>query len=511
MPEQFLHGVEVIEIDTGARPIRTVKSSVIGIVGTAPNAAPAATATLRYGSVGQGNGITFTAANSGASGNKLAVWLKDPRATSSALSVSKVATADGFNFTVSLATGADGVVTSTAAQVIAALSADEGISALMSAAGTVGSSGSAVAIPMSKFTYLSGGADEAFPLNTPVLVAGSRAEAAKLGAVGTLPNAIDAIFDQTGAVLIVVRVAEGADYAATQANVIGGIDVATGNYRGVHCFTGAESAVGFAPKILIAPGFTSDRPEGNANPVVAELLGIAERLRSVIIADGPNTTDAAAITYRGDWGSPRIYVIDPGVKVSRDGALVDEPASPRVAGIISKSDNERGFWWSPSNREIAGIVGTTRQVDFTLGDFSSRANLLNEREVATIIRKDGYRLWGNRTCAADQKWAFLSVRRTADMINESILRAHMWAVDRNITRTYIEDVTASVNGYLASLKAQEAILGGECFPSPDLNTSQNVTQGKVFFDVKFTAPYPAEHVTFRSFLTDQYIEEVFAK
>lgn len=38
MPEQFLHGVEVVEIDSGPRPIQTVRSSVIGLIGTAPNA-----------------------------------------------------------------------------------------------------------------------------------------------------------------------------------------------------------------------------------------------------------------------------------------------------------------------------------------------------------------------------------------------------------------------------------------------------------------------------------------
>ncbi|TIN17407.1 MAG: phage tail protein, partial [Mesorhizobium sp.] len=36
----FLHGVELIEIDDGPRPIRTVRSSVIFIVGTAPDADP---------------------------------------------------------------------------------------------------------------------------------------------------------------------------------------------------------------------------------------------------------------------------------------------------------------------------------------------------------------------------------------------------------------------------------------------------------------------------------------
>ena len=36
MPASFLHGVETIEVTTGARTISTVKTAVVGIVGTAP-------------------------------------------------------------------------------------------------------------------------------------------------------------------------------------------------------------------------------------------------------------------------------------------------------------------------------------------------------------------------------------------------------------------------------------------------------------------------------------------
>lgn len=39
---------------------------------------------------------------------------------------------------------------------------------------------------------------------------------------------------------------------------------------------------------------------------------------------------------------------------------------PYIAGLIARSDNENGFWWSPSNQEIYGIVGTARPVDFTM-------------------------------------------------------------------------------------------------------------------------------------------------
>jgi len=153
-------------------------------------------------------------------------------------------------------------------------------------------------------------------------------------------------------------------------------------------------------------------------------------------------------------------------------------------------------------------LGTTRPVDFALGDANCRANLLNEQNVATIIRQDGYRLWGNRTLSMDPKWAFLSVVRTADMINESLLRAHLWAVDRNITKTYFEDVVAGVNAYLSHLKQIGAILGGKCWADPDLNTPEQLAAGKVYFDFDFTPPTPAEHVTFRSRLVNDYFEEV---
>jgi hypothetical protein len=177
--------------------------------------------------------------------------------------------------------------------------------------------------------------------------------------------------------------------------------------------------------------------------------------------------------------------------------------------MIARSDNDRGFWWSPSNRQIFGISGTARPVDFTLGDVNCRANMLNEKNVATIINEGGYRLWGNRTGCTDPKWSFLSVRRTADMINESILAAHLWAVDRNITKNYVDDVVEGVNAYLRHLQAVGAILGGECWADPELNTPDQVQQGKVYFDFDFTPPYPAEHVTFRSHLVNDYIQEVF--
>jgi uncharacterized protein len=387
MPEQFLHGVEVVEIDGGTRPIKTVKSSVIGLIGTSVKG----------------------------------------------------------------------------------------------------------------------------PMNEPTLIIGSRKEGVEIfGAkdgIHTIPDALDAVFDQAGAMVVVIRVERAVDAngdydeAQTKSNVMGNGDV----FSGVHGFSSAQSTVHVTPRILVAPGFSHNVE------VVSELEGIANKIKAVILADGPNTTDADAITYRGNFGSDRIFIVDPSVKVfdTTTSSYVAQPASPRVAGLISKMDNEKGFWWSPSNQIITGIAGTWRPVDYAHGNPNSKANLLNENEVTTIIHQDGYRLWGNRTTSSDPKFAFLSVRRTADMIQESLLRAHLWAVDRNITRFYAEDVKEGVNAYLRNLKAKGAILGGECYLDPELNTPENIASGKIYFDFDFTPPYPAEHVTFRSHLVNDYIEEIF--
>ena len=95
-----------------------------------------------------------------------------------------------------------------------------------------------------------------FPINTPVLIAGSRTEAAALGAKGTLPQAIDGIFDQAGALIVVVRVADDKDAAKLTSNVIGGVDSKTAQRTGLQALLDASSVVAAEPRILIAPGFS---------------------------------------------------------------------------------------------------------------------------------------------------------------------------------------------------------------------------------------------------------------
>lgn len=279
----------------------------------------------------------------------------------------------------------------------------------------------------------------------------------------------------------------------------------------------AASEVGSDPEVLVAPGFTGQVTRSVANvvdgaPGATGLAAIAERLRGIVVADTPGTTRADAVATRDVVGSRRVMLVDPQVRVlDADGNVSNAPASAFAAGVIARTDRDPalGWWASPSNQPVLGIAGTSRPVSFALGDVDSEANALNENEISTFVRINGWRLWGGYTCSGDSKWRFVSVVRTHARITRALLDAHLWAVDRNISRTYVSDVVESVNAFLRELESRGAILGGRCWADPELNPNAQVAGGRVYFDFDFTPAYPAERVTFRSHLVDDYVETIF--
>lgn len=485
---QFLHGVEVIQIDSGSRAIQTVKTAVIGLVGTAPDAEGAVAATLQKGSAVINDGLNFTAKELGTGGNAVSLTFVDPSTADAEIEVS----VDVQKIKVSLATDADGELSSTANDVKDALEAAPEAAALVSV--EVLGTGEGIVVNDSE-SYLSGGSNEPFPLNKPVAVAGSQQQANRLGKAGTLYKAFDDIFDQTGALVITIRVAEGDTDAETQANVI----------KGMAALLSAKTETGYKPRILIAPEFSQ------FDGVAAEMQSKAARLRGVAYFDCDRIADYTDAIKRQRKYDKRCEVMWPWVTVFDDDLAknVDRPLSARAAGLRARIDAENGAWWSKSNQEIYGIVGTAQPVDWALDDPNTTANMLNENHVSTVIQQDGYRYWGNRNCSSDTEWMYEQTVRTADMINDSIETSHLWAVDRNLTRTYFDEVSEGVNDYLRQLKAEGAIYDGSCWVDKDINTSSTVKQGLAYFDFDFEPPFPAEHIIFRSRLNGDYIDEVF--
>ena len=311
-----------------------------------------------------------------------------------------------------------------------------------------------------------------------------------LGKTGTLPAILNAIYRQGNVGVQMVIVAEGADDATTRTNMLG----TEADLTGVYALQAADPI----PKILcLGSDVANARVGGNANTLAAGLLEVAGSVRGVAVLDGPNTTQADALTFAGDFDSPRALLVDPGV-VTADGSVL---ASPSVAGLIASID----FWRSPSNRVLQGVVGTQRKIDF--GHTNSRAQVLNNAYIATIIRDGGFRFWGNESVTStDPNYRFINILRTADAIEDSLERAHQWAVDRLITTRYFELVSQSVNNFLDKLTSQQIISGGVCFPDEEKNTASTIQEGQVFFNVEWSGAYPAQTLNIDMQLSGRFLE-----
>ena len=364
-----------------------------------------------------------------------------------------------------------------------------------------------IALPSSSIiglvdTFTVAPAFSAQPGDLVLLTRESEAVAA-FGPDSAITRAAKAIFTRSKAVIVACGVAKLEDKAQQTSAIIGGVR-ADGKRTGLAALLDGKSRFNAQPRLLVAPGHSATQA------VATAMDGLAAKLRAIAIVDGPNTTDEAAMEYAKNFGSKRIYMVDPGVQQFDTVAskTIDSPASAWAAGMFAYTDAEYGFWASPSNKELVGITGTTRPIEFLDGDETCRANLLNNANIATIIRDDGYRLWGNRTLSSDAKWAFVTRVRTVDIVMDAILAGHKWAVDRSITKTYVSDVTEGLQAFMRDLKSQGAVINFEVYADTELNTASQLEQGKVFWNIRFTDVPPAENPNFRVEVTNQWLTEV---
>lgn len=364
-----------------------------------------------------------------------------------------------------------------------------------------------IALPSSSIiglvdTFTPGAPASAEP-DVPVLLTSLREAAAAFGTDSAIYKACTAIFTQASAVVVAVGVVEVENPAQQTSAIIGSV-TESGQRTGLQALLDGKSRFNAQPRLLVSP-------QHSATEAVATAMdALAGKLRAIAIVDGPNSTDEAAIAYAGEFGSKRVYLVDPGVQYwdTEASATAAAPASAYAAGLFAWTDAEYGFWSSPSNKVFTGITGTTRPVEFLDGDATCRANLLNNANVTTIIRDDGYRLWGNRTLSSDPKWAFVTRVRTLDMVMDAILAGHKWAVDRGITKTYVKDVTEGLRAFMRDLKNQGAVIDFEVYADAELNTASQLAQGKVYWNIRFTDVPPAENPNFRVEVTDQWLTEV---
>ncbi|MDS9879372.1 phage tail sheath subtilisin-like domain-containing protein [Pseudomonas protegens] len=474
MPANYLHGIETTEIERGPRAIKVVKSAVIALVGTAPiGPVNALTLCLTEGDAAQFgthlNGFSIPEALDGiydfGAGTVLVVNVLDPAIHRT--NVPGQVKQFGDNDLLQLDHGA-----------------------------------------LQQLTLKPAEGDSAYLLGTDYTVDMLTGRVKRV-ATGSIPANAQVKADYTHADPTKV----------TPAEIIGAVTLA-GRRTGLKAFQDSYNTLGFFSKIFIAPGFSI------LNSVSVELISEATKVSGVAYIDAPiGTTVQQVIAGRGPTGainfnssSDRVRLCYPHVKVY-DAATNGErlqPLSIRAAGLRAKVDQDKGYWCSSSNQEMLGVIGLERPLTARIDDPSSEVNLLNEAGITTVFNSfgTGLRLWGNRTAAwptVTHMRNFENVRRTKDVVDESIRYSSLQFVDMPITNSLITSITESVNLFLRKLIGDEALIGGECWYDPARNPQTELEQGHALFNYKLTVPLPFERGTFETEITGDYLVNLGAQ
>lgn len=339
-----------------------------------------------------------------------------------------------------------------------------------------------------------------FPLNKPVLITDVLTASGKAGESGTLARSLDAIADQAKPVTVVVRVPQGETEEETTTNIIGAV-TAEGKKTGMKALLSAQTQLGVKPRILGVPGHDN-------KAVATELLSVAQSLRgfAYLSAYGCKTVQEA-ITYRENFSQREGMLIWPDF-TGWDTVLNAEAtayATARALGLRAKIDEQTGWHKSLSNVGVNGVTGISADVFWDLQDPATDVGLLNQNDVTTLVRKDGFRFWGSRCLSDDPLFAFENYTRTAQVLTDTMAEAHMWAVDKPLNPSLARDIIEGIRAKMRSLVSQGYLIGGDCWLDESVNDKDTLKAGKLTIDYDYTPVPPLENLMLRQRITDQYL------
>ncbi|MDB6144184.1 MAG: phage tail protein [Pseudomonas sp.] len=303
--------------------------------------------------------------------------------------------------------------------------------------------------------------------------------------------------------------ADGSDITDTE--ITGDQDARTG----IFALDGADLF-----NLLCIPPLTRDTDVADATWAAAATY--CQSRRAMLIVDPPqawtanqSTAIATALaginTLRGVIGNddainamayfPRLQLADP----LSENRLADFAPSGAVAGIMARTDVQRGVWKAPAGlaASFSGVQGFT----YTMTD--AQNGILNPDGLNCLrsFPVAGHLVWGARTLAgADllaSEWKYIPVRRLALYIEESLFRGTQWVVFEPNDEPLWAQIRLNVGSFMQDLFRQGAFQG----QSPkdayfvkcdrETTTQSDINRGVVNILVGFAPLKPAEFVVIK--------------
>lgn len=171
-----------------------------------------------------------------------------------------------------------------------------------------------------------------------------------------------------------------------------------------------------------------------------------------------------------------------------------------VAGIYARTDSRRGVWKAPAGKEakLVGVDGLAYEMTDDEND------ILNSLGVNCIrsLSDNGCVLWGSRTTEGvdhiASEWKYVSVRRLALFILQSIQRGTLWVIFEPNDGALYAEIRSHVCSFMANLFRQGAFAGAmpddtylvRC--GTDTTTENDVREGIINVEVGFAPLRPRE-------------------
>jgi phage tail sheath protein FI len=261
--------------------------------------------------------------------------------------------------------------------------------------------------------------------------------------------------------------------------------------------------------LLSLPELASYEKTEDALTVISAAQRLCEERRMFLLVDAPATwvsVDSARAglaafdAVRGNHAGlyfPHLQLTDP-----LTGRLRAFPPSGAVAGVIARTDSERGVWKAPAGTgaQLVGVHSLT--VDLT----DRETGLLNPLGVNCLrtFPLTGPLVWGARTLegsdALESAWKYVPVRRLALHVEESLQRGLQWVVFEPNDESLWQQIRLSASSYLHTLFRQGAFKGStpreayfvKC--DSETTTDEDVANGVVNVLVGIAPVRPAEFV-----------------
>jgi phage tail sheath protein FI len=241
---------------------------------------------------------------------------------------------------------------------------------------------------------------------------------------------------------------------------------------------------------------------------------LCKKRRALLLVDAPtNWNPTTAQTNISGFSAiertnaalyfPRLRIPDP----LQENNLADFAPCGAVAGVMSRTDTERGVWKAPAgiDASLRGVSGLSiAGAEATLNDGENGD--LNPLGINCIrsFPAIGHIVWGARTLAgADiqaSDWKYVPVRRTALFLEESLYRGTQWVVFEPNDEPLWAQIRLNVGAFMHTLFRQGAFAGTiphdayfvKC--DRETTTQTDVNLGVVNILVGFAPLKPAEFV-----------------